>query len=117
VQPTTQGRAHIEGGTANHLKGGGRARAGAGGAGRSAPEAHLLPRAVRLRRRNSVDLTGVVQQLRSGESDVDRVHVGREGGGARTITVGLHLPAGQPPEDVAARVGSLPGVRDVDWTR
>jgi putative Mg2+ transporter-C (MgtC) family protein len=64
-----------------------------------------------------VDLPGMVQRLRGDRGRVDRVHVEKEGLGTRTITVGLRLPAGQPPEEVAARVGDMPGVRDVDWSR
>jgi putative Mg2+ transporter-C (MgtC) family protein len=64
-----------------------------------------------------IDLTGVVQRLGAGEASIERIRVEKDGQGPRTITVGLRLPAGQPPEEVAARVGAMPGVRDVEWSR
>jgi putative Mg2+ transporter-C (MgtC) family protein len=63
-----------------------------------------------------VDLTGVVQRLGSAAERVNHIHV-ETGGSPRTITVGLRLPVGEAPEEMAARVGAMPGVRDVEWSR
>jgi putative Mg2+ transporter-C (MgtC) family protein len=59
------------------------------------------------------DVLRVVAERRAR---VERVHVEQEEG-HRTVTLGLRLEPGATPEDLAAALGAMPGLRRVEWSR
>ncbi len=65
-----------------------------------------------------VTLDGILAALSRANIRVDRVSVEDEPGeDARQVVLFLTMPAGHDPEDAAALLSAIPGVRGVDWTR
>jgi len=63
-----------------------------------------------------MELAALVETLGRLAVSVERLRVDREGG-ARTITVGVQLPADRRAEEVVHAVGQVPGVSQVEWSR
>lgn len=69
-----------------------------------------------LRARPEMDLAALVQAFSGLAVQVERLRVDLDDH-ARTITVGVQLPAERRAEEVVLAVGQVPGVRDVEWSR